>query len=174
VALTCTEVVQAAFAYVDDLSHVWCQWAEMELKHHNYRRAVQVLTRAVEEPDVTVAPKRLTDDERKVCASHLLLLEGGSRLLTASLTWTARLVIKCCTELIAAATRATETTLCDRSFADRTLPCLHRCGTSLRTYTDKCMALHAPPAQVPFCASHERDAMLSPCMLSPCSSHDLL
>jgi hypothetical protein len=74
-------VVQAAFAYVDDLSHVWCQWAEMELKHHNYRRAVQVLTRAVEEPDVTVAPKRLTDDERKVCASHLLLLERGQPLL---------------------------------------------------------------------------------------------
>lgn len=58
--------MQAPFAYVDDLSHVWCQWAEMELKHHNYRRAMQVLTRAVEEPDVSVAPKRLTADEHKV------------------------------------------------------------------------------------------------------------
>lgn len=62
-------LLQAPFAYVDDLSHVWCQWAEMELKHHNYRRAMQVLTRAVQEPDVTVAPKRMTADEHKVCAA---------------------------------------------------------------------------------------------------------
>ena len=67
-------LLQAPFAYVDDLSHVWCQWAEMELKHHNYRRAMQVLTRAVQEPDVTVAPKRMTADEHKVRAAH-----GGAR-----------------------------------------------------------------------------------------------
>ena len=51
--------------YADDLSHVWCQWAEMEVKHANYRRAIDLLARAVRAPPS--ANQRLTADQLKVC-----------------------------------------------------------------------------------------------------------
>ena len=46
------------FKYVDDLASVWCEYAEMELRHQNYKRALDLLRRA------TAAPS--TFDRRQV------------------------------------------------------------------------------------------------------------
>ncbi len=37
--------LQVPFKYVDDLASVWCEWAEMELRHQNFKRAIDVLKR---------------------------------------------------------------------------------------------------------------------------------
>lgn len=38
--LLCPMPAQAQYKYVDDLAHVWCQWAEMELRNQNFKRAL--------------------------------------------------------------------------------------------------------------------------------------
>lgn len=38
------------FKYVDDLASVWCEYAEMELRHQNYRNALQLLRTATAAP----------------------------------------------------------------------------------------------------------------------------
>ena len=38
------------FKYVDDLASVWCEYAEMELRHRNYKRALDLLRRATHVP----------------------------------------------------------------------------------------------------------------------------
>jgi pre-mRNA-splicing factor SYF1 len=55
--------LQAKLVYADDLSHVWCQWAEMEVKHANYRRAIDLLKRATRPPPT--ANQRLTTEQLK-------------------------------------------------------------------------------------------------------------
>ena len=55
--------LQAKLMYADDLSHVWCQWAEMEVKHANYRRAIDLLKRATRPPPT--ANQRLTTEQLK-------------------------------------------------------------------------------------------------------------
>ena len=40
-----------AFKYVDDLATVWCEWAEMELRHKNFKRALDICRRATYTPD---------------------------------------------------------------------------------------------------------------------------
>ena len=47
-----------AFKYVDDLASVWCEWAEMELQHKQFKRALELMRRA------TAAP--ITFDRRRV------------------------------------------------------------------------------------------------------------
>ena len=42
---------QVAFKYVDDLATVWCEWAEMELRHKNFKRALDICRRATYTPD---------------------------------------------------------------------------------------------------------------------------
>lgn len=54
--------VQARFVYVDDLSHVWVQWAEMEVRHNQVKRALEVLMSAVEQP--VVAAGRMTAEQK--------------------------------------------------------------------------------------------------------------
>ncbi len=41
---------QAEFKYVDDLASVWCEAAELELKHKNYRRALELMRTATAVP----------------------------------------------------------------------------------------------------------------------------
>ncbi|KAJ3309448.1 hypothetical protein HDV04_006026 [Boothiomyces sp. JEL0838] len=40
------QAVKVPFKKVDDLAHIWCQYAEMELKYSNYQEAINVLGRA--------------------------------------------------------------------------------------------------------------------------------
>jgi hypothetical protein len=42
---------QVNFKYVDDLASVWCEWAEMELRHKNFKRALDLMRRATYTPD---------------------------------------------------------------------------------------------------------------------------
>ena len=58
---TCTETqcLQVRFKYVDDLASVWCEWAEMELQHKQFKRALDLMRSA------TTAP--VSFDRRKVC-----------------------------------------------------------------------------------------------------------
>lgn len=41
----------APFKAVDDLAHVWCEWAEMELRHKQFSKALELMRRATEIPD---------------------------------------------------------------------------------------------------------------------------
>lgn len=44
-------VTQVAFKYVEDLATVWCEWCEMELRHKNFKRALELMRRATYTPD---------------------------------------------------------------------------------------------------------------------------
>lgn len=52
------------YTYTDDLAHVWCQWAEMELKHKQFKRVVELLKDAVTPPPG--AKRRLTPEQMRV------------------------------------------------------------------------------------------------------------
>ena len=41
---------QARYKFVDDLATVWCEWAEMELRHKNFKRALDIMRRATAAP----------------------------------------------------------------------------------------------------------------------------
>ena len=53
---------QVAYRYVDDLATVWCEWAEMELRHKQFRRALDLMRRA------TAAPELLTRRQARLHA----------------------------------------------------------------------------------------------------------
>ena len=53
---------KATFKYMDDLAQVWCEWCEMELRHQNFKRALELMRRATAEPP---RPKRLTPEEER-------------------------------------------------------------------------------------------------------------
>ncbi|CAD7697059.1 unnamed protein product [Ostreobium quekettii] len=57
------KAVQVQYKYVDDLASVWCEWAEMELRHQNFKRAMEVMRRATAAPQSS--RERLTRDQRK-------------------------------------------------------------------------------------------------------------
>lgn len=50
---------------MDDLAAVWCDWAEMELQHKQFRKALDLMRRATSPPSAL--------DRRKVCPSAPLL-----------------------------------------------------------------------------------------------------
>ncbi|CAD6339703.1 unnamed protein product [Miscanthus lutarioriparius] len=45
---------QVNFKAVDDLAAVWCEWAEMELRHDNHETAIDLIRQATSEPSVEV------------------------------------------------------------------------------------------------------------------------
>ncbi len=44
-------MTQVALKYVEDLATVWCEWCEMELRHKNFKRALELMRRATYTPD---------------------------------------------------------------------------------------------------------------------------
>lgn len=50
------KAVKVPFKTVSELADTWCEWAEMELRHENFDRAVEIMAKA------TQAPKRSTVD----------------------------------------------------------------------------------------------------------------
>ncbi|KAN0061209.1 pre-mRNA-splicing factor syf1 [Thecaphora frezii] len=42
--------IAVPFKKVDDLAEVWCEWAEMEVRHSNYDEAIRVMARSVATP----------------------------------------------------------------------------------------------------------------------------
>ena len=70
---------QVAFKYVDDLASVWCEWAEMELRHKNFKRALDLMRRATYTPDKhnrrEVPPARPSLSTCCASAGHVLLYD---------------------------------------------------------------------------------------------------
>jgi pre-mRNA-splicing factor SYF1 len=46
------KATEVAYKYVDDLATVWCEWAEMELRHKHFKRALDLMRRATGAPPV--------------------------------------------------------------------------------------------------------------------------
>eukprot|EP00879_Flechtneria_rotunda_P016677 GHRR01017452.1.p1 GENE.GHRR01017452.1~~GHRR01017452.1.p1 ORF type:complete len:759 (+),score=226.66 GHRR01017452.1:413-2689(+) len=56
------KAVQVPFKYVDDLATVWCEWAEMELRHSNFKSALDLMRRATSVPQ---RPRKLSQQEER-------------------------------------------------------------------------------------------------------------
>ncbi|CAN6214429.1 unnamed protein product [Urochloa humidicola] len=52
---------QASFKSADDLAAVWCERAEMELRHQNHEAAIELLRQATSEPSIQVRTRAATD-----------------------------------------------------------------------------------------------------------------
>jgi pre-mRNA-splicing factor SYF1 len=48
------KAVQVNYKTVDNLAGAWCEWAEMEIRHQNFKGALELLRRATAEPSVEV------------------------------------------------------------------------------------------------------------------------
>ncbi|KAJ9518397.1 hypothetical protein QJQ45_018420 [Haematococcus lacustris] len=57
------KAITQPFKYADDLAAVWCEWAEMELRHQNFKRALELMRRATAEP--ADKPHRITHEEER-------------------------------------------------------------------------------------------------------------
>ncbi|SNX85149.1 related to SYF1 - member of the NineTeen Complex involved in splicing [Melanopsichium pennsylvanicum] len=44
------KAITIPFRRVDDLAEIWCEWAEMELRHSNYDQAIRIMARSVGSP----------------------------------------------------------------------------------------------------------------------------
>ncbi|SPO28054.1 related to SYF1 - member of the NineTeen Complex involved in splicing [Ustilago trichophora] len=44
------KAITIPFRRVDDLAEIWCEWAEMELRHSNYDEAIRIMARSVAPP----------------------------------------------------------------------------------------------------------------------------
>ncbi|GLC45042.1 hypothetical protein PLESTB_001462400 [Pleodorina starrii] len=56
------KATEARYKYVDDLAQVWCEWVEMELRHSNFKRALELVTRVLTPPP---RPARMTQEEER-------------------------------------------------------------------------------------------------------------
>lgn len=60
------KAVQVNYKTVDNLASVWCEWAEMELKHKNLEGARELMRRATAEPSVEVKRRVAADGNEPV------------------------------------------------------------------------------------------------------------
>ncbi|GFZ03120.1 tetratricopeptide repeat (TPR)-like superfamily protein [Actinidia rufa] len=58
--------VQVNYKTVDNLASVWCEWAEMELRHKNFNGALELMRRATAEPSVEVKRRVAADGNEPV------------------------------------------------------------------------------------------------------------
>ncbi|GFR43608.1 hypothetical protein Agub_g4705 [Astrephomene gubernaculifera] len=56
------KATEARYKYVDDLAQVWCEWVEMELRHSNFKRALDIINRVLAPPQ---RPARMTQEEER-------------------------------------------------------------------------------------------------------------
>jgi pre-mRNA-splicing factor SYF1 len=71
------KAVQAPYKYVDDLAAVYCEWAEMELRHRNFKRALDLARAATAKPQ---RARQLAQDEERA-------LPVQERLYRSSRLW---------------------------------------------------------------------------------------
>ncbi|KAL0923032.1 hypothetical protein M5K25_007074 [Dendrobium thyrsiflorum] len=55
------KAVQVNYKTVDNLASVWCEWAEMELRHKNFQAALELMRRSTAEPSVEVKRRVAAD-----------------------------------------------------------------------------------------------------------------
>ncbi|CAN0877384.1 Pre-mRNA-splicing factor SYF1 [Linum grandiflorum] len=60
------KAVQVNYKTVDHLASVWCEWAEMEIRHKNFKDALELLRRATAEPSVEVKQRVAADGNEPV------------------------------------------------------------------------------------------------------------
>ncbi|VFQ63782.1 unnamed protein product [Cuscuta campestris] len=60
------KAVQVNYKAVDHLAAVWCEWAEMELRHKNFKQALELMRRATAEPSVEVKRRVAADGNEPV------------------------------------------------------------------------------------------------------------
>lgn len=60
------KAVQVNYKTVDNLASVWCEWAEMEIRHTNFKGALELLRRATAEPSVEVKRRVAADGDEPV------------------------------------------------------------------------------------------------------------
>ncbi|XP_058749837.1 uncharacterized protein LOC131622821 [Vicia villosa] len=60
------KAVQVNYKTVDNLASIWCEWAELELKHKNFKGALELMRRATAEPSVEVKRKVAADGNQPV------------------------------------------------------------------------------------------------------------
>lgn len=60
------KAVQVNYKTVDNLASLWCEWAEMELRHKNFRVALDLMRRATAEPSVEVKRRVAADGNEPV------------------------------------------------------------------------------------------------------------
>ncbi|KAG8363579.1 hypothetical protein BUALT_Bualt19G0037100 [Buddleja alternifolia] len=58
--------VQVDYKAVDHLASVWCEWAEMELRHKNFKGALELMCRATAEPSIEVKRRVAADGNEPV------------------------------------------------------------------------------------------------------------
>lgn len=75
---------QARYRYVEDLAAVWGEWVEMELRHKNYRQALELAQRCVTVP---LRPQRFSaEQERALPVQERLYRCGVWRLCGTACT----------------------------------------------------------------------------------------
>ncbi|KAF2305117.1 hypothetical protein GH714_001887 [Hevea brasiliensis] len=60
------KAVQVNYRSVDNLASIWCEWAEMEIRHKNFKGALELLRRATAEPSVEVKRRVAADGNEPV------------------------------------------------------------------------------------------------------------
>ncbi|EOA19859.1 hypothetical protein CARUB_v10000110mg, partial [Capsella rubella] len=60
------KAVQVNYKTVDHLASVWCEWAEMELRHKNFKGALELMRRATAVPTVEVRRRVAADGNEPV------------------------------------------------------------------------------------------------------------
>lgn len=60
------KAVQVNYKTLDHLASVWCEWAEMELRHKNFKGALELMRRATAEPSVEVKRRVAADGNEPV------------------------------------------------------------------------------------------------------------
>ncbi|ERM94339.1 pre-mRNA-splicing factor SYF1 isoform X1 [Amborella trichopoda] len=60
------KAVQVSYKALDDLASVWCEWAEMELRHKNFRGALELMRRATAKPSVEIKRRVAADGNEPV------------------------------------------------------------------------------------------------------------
>ncbi|KAI3697398.1 hypothetical protein L6452_30386 [Arctium lappa] len=60
------KAVQVNYKAVDNLASIWCEWAEMELRHKNFRGALELMRRATAEPSAEVKRRVAADGNEPV------------------------------------------------------------------------------------------------------------
>ncbi|GMY35427.1 pre-mRNA-splicing factor SYF1 [Fagus crenata] len=60
------KAVQVNYKAVDHLASIWCEWAEMELRHKSFKGALELMRRATAEPSVEVKRRVAADGNEPV------------------------------------------------------------------------------------------------------------
>ncbi|KAI4097046.1 MAG: hypothetical protein LQ339_006840 [Xanthoria mediterranea] len=82
------KAVKVPFKSVAELAETWCGWAEMELRHENFDRAVDIMAKATQAPkrsttdyfDETLSPQQRVHKSWKLWSFYVDLVESVSSL----------------------------------------------------------------------------------------------